>query len=180
MELESHAMQIACAHGIVGVGGLGMGMALFNIMRKPNVTKVFVIEKEASIVQLFRDVTDFDNWVGREKVTIIRRDLLRTEFPTDLDYLYIDIWPNIGDNDVEGDVIKIGKSLKPKEISWWTMEMTFIDWMRKKKIPYHDKSTALIAQWREEFSIPISVGNPDEFLRSLDGVAANVVSGGFT
>src|SRR3974377_1497787 len=52
MELESHMPHIAAAHGTVVVAGLGMGFYLYNVLCKPEVRKVIVLEKNKDVANL--------------------------------------------------------------------------------------------------------------------------------
>lgn len=52
MEIESHMPHLAAAWGHTVIAGLGMGFALYNIMQRPEVTHVTVLECDPDLVGL--------------------------------------------------------------------------------------------------------------------------------
>lgn len=179
MELESQAMQIQGAHGKVGIGGLGMGMALFNILKKGSVTKVYVYERQPNVIELLKKATDLKEWIGIEKLQIIEKNIFTAEPAVPLDYLYLDIWPLLGDNRAIPDTQKIQKRFQARHVTWWGLELDFIDFMRDAKINFFDRKSIDIVRWREALELPIYVGRHDWFLDSIEAVAMNVITGGF-
>lgn len=91
MEVQTHRYFIAVAKGSVLINGLGLGMALTAILRKPEVSAVTVIEKDADVIALvgphFAD--------GR--LTIINADALTWQPPKGARYeaVWHDIWDEI-------------------------------------------------------------------------------------
>src|SRR5262249_37764379 len=74
METESHLPHIAAATGHTVVAGLGMGFYLYNILRKPDVTKVTVLEKDSRVVRLLDKVSNWRKWNGIEKLNLVMTD----------------------------------------------------------------------------------------------------------
>jgi hypothetical protein len=180
MELESHAMQIAMAEGVVGIGGLGLGMALFNILRKPEVEKVYVFEKERSIIKLLSKSARFMEWPGAEKLHIVLGDIKSAPIPPDrLDYLYVDIWEMLGDDRAVPDLKIICNRLKPRAVTWWGMEIDAIDYLKDAGTPFYRRAASDMINWRVQSGLPIEFGDVHEFLRSMEAVAVNMVEGGF-
>lgn len=136
MERESHALHIEQAKGKVVVAGLGMGMYLFNICAKPEVTSVHVLEKEAEIIQAFYQLSGCESWPGFEKVTIYHTDALVPSVPVEglkgADYFYADIWPLVGDGRALNDMQVMCQWLAPKVAGWWTMEFDYISAVQDK------------------------------------------------
>lgn len=130
MERESHSLHIEQAKGKVVVAGLGMGMYLYNICAKPEVTSIHVLEKEAEIIQAFYQLSGCETWPGFDKVTIHHTDALVPSVPVDglrgADYFYADIWPLIGDARALNDMQVMCHWLEPKVAGWWTMEFDYI------------------------------------------------------
>lgn len=134
MELESHAPHIEKATGTVVVGGLGLGMYVYNILQKPEVTKVVVVEKEAAIADMFTKIMVDDGWraLADEKLHIIIDDIIEPskdetqELCVNADYLYVDIWATMCDEAALPDMIKIVEWVDPTECGWWCMEMDYI------------------------------------------------------
>jgi hypothetical protein len=135
MELESHMPHIAAAHGTVVVAGLGMGFYLYNILRKPEVTKVIVLEKDRNVGRLFAHSIQIPDWQGFHKADIVFGDALnyKPDFP--VDFLYADIWPHLGDYQALNLTQKLQANIKAKEVGFWGQEFDFITWLMDRKLP---------------------------------------------
>src|SRR4051812_19010373 len=57
-ELESQAPHVSAAKGHVVIMGAGMGVVLYNILAKPDVTRVTVVEHDLRVIRLLRQATD--------------------------------------------------------------------------------------------------------------------------
>lgn len=92
MEVRTHSYFIASARGSVLINGLGLGMALTAILKKPDVTDVTVIEKDADVIALVGP-----SFTGDERVTIIQADALTWQPPKGKRYnaVWHDIWDDI-------------------------------------------------------------------------------------
>lgn len=77
------------ANGDVLLAGLGIGMILLPIQEKPEVRKIYVVEKEAEVIELV-----WDQLLVNGKCTIIQGDIHEVVFPagTRFDTIYFDIW----------------------------------------------------------------------------------------
>lgn len=136
MEQESHMPHIAAARGHVVVAGLGMGMYLFNILRKPEVVTVTVVERDPDILRILRQATDTESWVGYNKLTIVEADALSFVPPVSPDFLYADIWPFMGDSNALPDTVKMQQNMKAKHVGFWTQEYDFADWLMKENLRF--------------------------------------------
>lgn len=95
MEQDSNWDVVYEARGDVLIAGLGLGMILVPILRKPKVRTVTVVEKEMDVVRL---VEPYVRRVpGGEKLMVVRADILQWKPRTarSLDVIYFDIWPEI-------------------------------------------------------------------------------------
>jgi len=97
MELESNMPHIAAARGTVVVAGLGMGFFVYNILRKPEVTRVVVLEKDANLVTLFIKTIRRNHWRHLDKFELVLGDALQFVPKHNVDFLYADIWSHLGD-----------------------------------------------------------------------------------
>lgn len=140
MELESQMPHIAAATGHTVVMGLGMGVYLYNIIAKPEVERVTVIERDTAVLDIFFKVTNFHDWPGAEKVNIIQADALtwKPNKGDEVDFLYVDIWKNLADKAAEGDTKKIIANVKPAICGFWTQEFEFVHAMRERGIKVPD------------------------------------------
>lgn len=143
MEKESHMPHIAAARGHVAVMGLGMGMYLYNIIQKPEVRCVTVVERDESVLKLFHAVTKFDNWPGAEKVRFIKADARqwKPDYGSPfgpVDFLYADFWKRMGDRNQLKWTRECLVNVQPVEFGYWTQEFDFLYWRIQNKIPAMD------------------------------------------
>lgn len=140
MERESLVLQVKEAEGRVLVGGLGLGLVLFGLMKKKSVEEVVVVEKEAAVVQLMQP--QIDEWsnslgpFGGPKVSIINADLFdycNARPRRTYDYALIDIWPTIGDSAIEGDLARLRDLRVAITYSAWGIELAYVSWLVKQK-----------------------------------------------
>ena len=95
MERKTNASAVRHAVGDVLVGGLGLGMVLIGMARKPEVRTVTVVETSQDVMQaVWPQVSRF---LGRKarKVTIVHADVREFKTATKFDAAYFDIWPDI-------------------------------------------------------------------------------------
>ena len=119
-ELESHMMHVASAHGHVMVAGLGMGMFVYNILQKPEVTRVSIFEIETDVIKLMSKAGMWD-WKGSWKIDMYNHDVLNLHgyaalnkgggLVEPVDFMFVDIWPTIGLNRVIEDVNAVERIL---------------------------------------------------------------------
>ncbi|MBR1951862.1 MAG: hypothetical protein IKA32_04760 [Lentisphaeria bacterium] len=93
-EIGGHMEFYHAATGRVMIGGLGIGMILEAVLKKPEVTSITVIEKEQEIIDL---VSPF--YANEEKIKIVCGDVFSPQDylapGTKFDRLYFDIWDTI-------------------------------------------------------------------------------------
>jgi len=156
MELESMAPYIEAAHGHVVVVGGGMGIYLTNVIAKPEVTEVTLIEKDEEVLDfLYKNemsVTASGN-LSKEwttKLSIIHKDVFDIKnWSEEVDFLYIDIWMTLGTKQALPDTKKIWNIIKSKEIAFWSQEIEFIHWC-----------------WEQGFQPPPSKGQVKKWVKS--------------
>lgn len=93
-EMRTNSQVVANAHGDVLIAGLGLGMILHPICRKPEVRSVTVLESNADVVALV--ATHFPAYVVR-KTTVVTADAFawRPVVGTKFQTIYFDIWPQV-------------------------------------------------------------------------------------
>ncbi|QHJ74631.1 polyamine aminopropyltransferase [Vibrio phage VH2_2019] len=141
MELESHAFHIERAKGHVVIVGLGMGMILMNVLSKPDVTKVTVVELDPSVITLFKEVSGYEDWEGISKLNILNTDALEPSKEViaevkGCDYLYADIWELMAAEGALEDMKTICSWAKPKAASYWCFEIDIMLYCAKQGISY--------------------------------------------
>lgn len=90
MERRTNWKVANCAHGDVLIAGLGLGMILHPIARKPEVDSVTVIEQAPDVIKLIGPT------IKSRKVQIIEGDINTWRPPKGTRYgtIYFDIWPD--------------------------------------------------------------------------------------
>lgn len=90
MEYLTNLEFIQNCYGDILVAGLGMGMVLMEIVDKPDVRSVTVIEKNQDVIDLVQPQLPLSG-----KVRIINADIYNFSTPKMFDYIYFDIWWSI-------------------------------------------------------------------------------------
>lgn len=142
MELESQGWHATHASGRVLIGGAGLGVLLYNVARKPNVSKVFVVENNPDISEMASDFVTA--WGLRDKVSFVVEDML--EFKTKemaFDFAAIDIWPDLGDSNLRPHMRRIARNLpRVREFAAWGMELDFVSYLSEQGLEPHPVGTA--------------------------------------
>ncbi len=127
-ELESQYFPVQAARGHTLIGGLGLGIALFNIARKPEVSRVTVVERDAEVLELFAALAAPTTWEGWEKVALVHADAKTYAPDTPVDLLYVDIWPLLAAREALADTQTIQRRVQAARVAWWGQELDFIAW----------------------------------------------------
>jgi len=152
MEVESHLPHLAAAKGHVVIAGLGMGFALYNIQANPNVTKITLIEKNPDIPKLLDMSTNWKDWPGGEKTTIVLHDALTYKSTEKVDFLYADIWPHLGDWNALYNTQIMQKNIQAKQVGYWGQEWDYVSYCQHNKA---DPCTISYRKFCRESSLPL-------------------------
>ena len=87
MEYLTNLEFIQNCYGDVFVAGLGMGMVLMEILDKPDVRSVTVVEKNQDVITLIQPQLP-----QNRKLKIIKADIFSYSTSKKYDYIYFDIW----------------------------------------------------------------------------------------
>jgi hypothetical protein len=153
-EIESQAPHVAAASGHVVVMGAGMGVVLYNLLRKPEVSRVTLVERDPLVIELLRQITDLDQWVGVEKLQIEVIDAFDYLPCQPVDLLYVDIWALPGDLQALSDTQQIQKRVQARAVGWWTQEIEFLGWLEKKGAGA-SPDLELYRAWAREIDLPV-------------------------
>lgn len=153
-EIDSNAPHVAAAKGQVVVMGAGMGLVLYNILSKPEVTRLTVVERDPLVIDLLRQMTDIDQWPGIEKLEIGIVDAFDYRPSYWVDYLYVDIWPKPGDPQALAHTQQIQRQVHAKTVSWWTQEIELLNWLEKRGYG-SSPSLAQYGEWAAEIGLPL-------------------------
>jgi len=169
MELESQSHHALNAYGHTVVMGLGMGVLLYNILGREQITKVTVVERDPNVLKLLYRITNSIQWQGWEKVNVVIADA-KTWKPAQhavsesyrrVDYLTVDIWQKLGDSNLRPDGQRIQRNVQAEQVALWGQELDFITFLAHQG--YQPPPT--LEQYREYIEligIPlIEADNPD-------------------
>jgi ribosomal protein S18 acetylase RimI-like enzyme len=149
-EVDSQAPHVAAAFGHTLVMGAGMGIALFNLLSKPEVTRVTLVDRDPLVIDLLRQITDFATWPGIEKLHIAITDALTYLPDLAVDHLYADIWATPGEARSIPDMQRIQANVRAKQAGWWGQELLFLDWLNGE-IPTLENYAA----WADALGLPL-------------------------
>jgi GNAT superfamily N-acetyltransferase len=155
-EVDSQAPHVASAYGHVVVIGAGMGIAVYNLLIKKNVSRVTLVERDRLVIDLLRYGSGLDRWPGVEKLRIEIRDALDFRTGEAVDHLYADIWATPGERRSIADMQRMQANLNPRQAGWWGQELLFLDWLNGET-PTLENYRA----WANELGLPlIEQNNP--------------------
>ncbi len=160
MELESQSHHALAAKGHTVLMGLGMGLLLYNVLLRNDIDKVTVLENDPDIIELFYQITNATAWQNWDKVSIIVADAF-TWIPSEqIDYLAVDIWPALGDENLRNDAQKIQQNVQASKVALWGQELDFITYCIEQG--YRPPCTlSQYHEYIEEIGIPlIEADNP--------------------
>jgi len=154
LEVESQAPHIAAARGHVVVMGSGLGLALYNILPQPQVTRVTLVERDPLVLDLLRQAVNLDEWPGVEKLEIEIIDAFDYRPSRPVNYLYVDIWAKTGDPQALPDTQQIQQHVNADLVGWWSQEIHFLRWLKHKGYGY-SPSIEQYREWAREISLPL-------------------------
>ncbi|HLO31903.1 MAG TPA: N-acetyltransferase [Anaerolineales bacterium] len=155
-EVDSQTPHIAAAFGHTVLMGAGMGIALCNLLPKPDVTRLTLIERDPLVIELLRQSTDLKTWPGIGKLRVEIRDALAYLPDLPVDHLYADIWATPGEPQSIPDMQRIQANVRAKQVGWWGQELLFLDWLAGETPTVENYS-----DWAGELGLPlIEQGNP--------------------
>lgn len=112
-EWKDHVEAINHATGHCFIGGLGLGWIVEACLRKPEVTKVTVIEKEVDVIGLV--LTTLFTKYGEDRIEIIHDDIFTWQPETKYDMAWIDIWQDIN----MGNIVEMEQLERKIEADWF-------------------------------------------------------------
>jgi hypothetical protein len=149
-EVDSQTPHVAAAFGHTVLMGAGMGIALFNLLSKPDVTRVTLIERDPLVIELLRQSTDFETWPGIGKLHIEFTDALAYPPNLPVDHLYADIWATPGEPQSIPDMQRIQANVRARQVGWWGQELLFLDWLAGETPTVENYS-----DWADELGLPL-------------------------
>lgn len=146
LEVESHMLAQFGARGNVVVAGLGLGMIANSLLNKHSVKRLTVLEYDAELIANYSTLLVgesrklWDESIASGRLQLIQCDCKKA-IPIDVkakigavDYMWVDIWANLGGYDALPDTKRLHKQLQPKVCDYWGMELDFIYEMQSRKL----------------------------------------------
>jgi len=112
-----------------------MGVIAINMAMKSDVKQVLVVEKSRAIYNAFMkscypNLPEHIRKVLDQKMDILYGDITEMDIPLEeIDFLYVDIWEQVGDMNTMPDMMKIlevNKGITIHSLYWWGMEYDII------------------------------------------------------
>ncbi len=170
IEIEGQVQHVAAAYGHVVVMGAGLGVVLYNLLRKPQVTQVTLVERDPNVITLLRQAADLEHWDGIGKLSIEMNDALDYRPSTHVDCLYVDIWAKPADPQALADTQRIQRNVRADAVGWWTQEVPFLRWLEQNG----DGQTPTLARyraWAREIELPLIEQDHPDYMRRIGELA---------
>ncbi len=172
MEIESNAKHVAAASGTVVVMGAGLGLSVHNILKNPRVERVIVVERDPDIVDLLGQAVDLKSWEGFEKLSFAIDDALVFVPEEEVDFLYADIWDELGAACALADTQAMQRNVRAKRVGWWGQELHFIRWLVEQGHS-HAATAPLYERWVDSVGLPLSCEGDASYVALIEAVALN-------
>jgi hypothetical protein len=134
-------------------------MYLYNIAAQERVEQIVAVDLDPAVIDLVQNATNFQTWPGRGKIRFVSKDALKLTpadiGPEPVDYLYVDIWPELGDPQAVAQTQAIQSAVNARTVGWWGQELDFIEWLYthwpRQKMP----TLADLVDFMESIQMPI-------------------------
>jgi len=176
MERESLVLHARQAHGHVVLAGLGMGLLLYNIAKKKEVTRVDVIERDQRLIDMLPQMTDLRQWPGWEKVNLIRANAFSWKPSSPPDFLSVDIWLELGTMSMMRDTRRVQDQVKAKEVAIWGQELEFISWCDREGKRPESLTHQDYLDFVKESNLPLMMTDDDQYHKHALTAATHVTN----
>jgi hypothetical protein len=104
MEQSTNSCAVYAANGDVLIAGMGLGVMLIPVCRKPEVKSVLVIERSADVIALVEPYVRKFLGKDAEKLIVLNMDIFDLQPPKGKkwDTIWFDIWPNVCEDNLDG------------------------------------------------------------------------------
>lgn len=134
MEIQSAALAIFRAKGVVATGGLGLGYFALRAAAKPEVTKVVVFENEPLLIEWFKRT--FKNRPEMAKIEIVEGDVRKVFKGYRADFVFMDVYSDMLPDAVIKDARRLRRVNEIKRYQFWGYEKVVLELMANKMLKY--------------------------------------------
>lgn len=176
-EIETLREGIEKAHGKVITFGLGLGYYPYMVSLKENVSKVVIVERDESVIQLFKEyiLPQFEN---KEKIEVINVDAFEYVKSTrsDFDFAYVDIWRDASDGiDMYIKMKNIEHLWSNTEFMYWVEtsilaelnRYVFLVLLKRFKDTKLDNTLYPMTRQIEEYYKDFKIENTDDLMKAM-------------
>jgi hypothetical protein len=187
MEIHSHMAHVENAHGVTVVCGLGIGMVAYAFAQRPEVQKVYVIERNPFLHHHFYRMLEFIPPEWEERVVILPGDVLTDQFDLPpVDFMYCDTWEEMMSSKGLVHTTRAYNNLlinqKPTAVGMWGQELEYILWCSNNGRPDWENEDRF-REFIHVTGIPFRMGLPswDEYFDTIRaaGLAQAAQVGGY-
>lgn len=132
MELQSMAVPIFLAEGVVATAGLGMGYFPLRVAEKPEVERVYVFENNPHVIKFFR--SQFRSRTGFDKITIVQGDVYKNFIQKAVDFCFMDIYQTMLPDEVITDADYFINRNNISQYHYWGQERSLLE-LRLQQVP---------------------------------------------
>lgn len=176
-EIETLREGIEKAHGKVITFGLGLGYYPYMVSLKENVSKVVIVERDESVIQLFKEyiLPQFEN---KEKIEVINVDAFEyvKSMRSDFDFAYVDIWRDASDGiDMYIKMKNIEHLWSNTEFMYWVEtsilaelnRYVFLVLLKRFKDTKLDNTLDPMTRQIEEYYKDFKIENTDDLMKAM-------------
>ena len=167
-EVDSQAPHVAAGRGHVVLMGAGMGVALFNLLARPEVRRVTLVEREPLVLEILEQGAGMSAWPGYEKLHTALADALVFSPDQAVDHLYVDIWPTIGEKRNVEEMQTIQARVRAASVGWWGQEIHFLEWLKQRG---ETPSLTSYRAWAAELGLPLIERENPAYIDAVSQVA---------
>lgn len=133
-EIESQEPACRNARGHTAIMGLGLGWIALNVALNPAVARVTVVERDPRMLAFFQ-TTGVLTQVAPEiqsKIRLVEADALAWLPDEPVDFLYADIWRDLGEANALADVRAMQRQVRAATVYYWGQELRlYLEYRRR-------------------------------------------------
>lgn len=175
-EIESQEPACSFAAGHTVIMGLGMGWIAMNVALNPSVSQVTVVEIDADVIDLFTETGILEQAPAEvgEKIDIVHEDALKWRTRRSVEFLFVDIWPTLGQPSALEDVQCVQRHTPAEAVYFWGQELVLHACFRRRfgaRAPLTLEGLRECAS--EDIKLPLLLPWGTEYVGRIDAAVQN-------